>query len=49
LITSTEPESGVSLEPYVGRNIGVKGTLGTIQIGENTQKITTVRTVFERD
>ncbi len=49
IVSYLEPENGVSLEPYVGRDIGVKGKLGAIQIGENTQKLTTVQTVFERD
>jgi hypothetical protein len=49
VVSYLETENGVSLEPYVGRNIGVKGTLGTIQIGEKAQKLTTVQTVFERD
>ncbi len=49
VVSYLEAENGVSLEPYVGRNIGVKGTLGTIQIGKNTQKLTTVQTVFERN
>ncbi|MBR4105364.1 MAG: hypothetical protein IKK39_15065, partial [Thermoguttaceae bacterium] len=49
VVSYLEAENGVSLEPSVGRNIGVKGTLGTIQIGENAQKLTTVQTVFERN
>ena len=49
VVSYLEAENGVSLEPYVGRDVGVKGTLGTIQIGEKTQKLTTVQTVFERD
>ena len=49
IVSYLEAESGVSLEPYVGRDVGVKGTLGTIQLGEKTQKLTTVQTVFERD
>lgn len=49
IVSYLEAENGVSLEPYVGRDVGVKGTLGTIQIGEKAQKLTTVQTVFERD
>ncbi len=49
VVSYLETEKGVSLEPYVGRDVGVKGTLGTIQIGEETRKLTTVRTVFERN
>ena len=49
VVSYLETEKGVSLEPYVGRSVGVKGTLGTIQIGENAQKLTTVQTVFERN
>lgn len=49
IVSYLEAENGVALEPYLGREIGVKGTLGTIQIGEKTQKITTVQTVFEQD
>ena len=49
VVSYLETENGVSLEPYVGRDVGVKGTLGTIQLGEKTQKLTTVQTVFERD
>lgn len=49
VVSYLEAENGVSLEPYVGRDVGVKGTLGTIQIGEKTQKLTTAQTVFERD
>ena len=49
IVSYLETENGVSLEPYVGRDVGVKGTLGTIQIGEKAQKLTTVRSVFERD
>ena len=49
IVSYLEAENGVSLESYVGRDVGVKGTLGTIQIGEKTQKLTTVQTVFERD
>ncbi|MBQ6826675.1 MAG: hypothetical protein IJO46_01570, partial [Thermoguttaceae bacterium] len=49
VVSYLEAENGVSLEPYVGRHIGVKGTLGTIQLGENAQKLTTVQTIFARD
>lgn len=49
VVSYLEAANGVSLEPYVGRNIGVKGTLGTIQIGENAQRLTTVQTVFEQN
>lgn len=49
IVSYLEAERNVSLERYVGRKIGVKGTRGTIQIGENTQKLTTVQTVFAQE
>ena len=49
IVSYLETEEGVALERYVGRPIGVKGARGTIQIGENTQKLTTVRTVFPQE
>lgn len=49
IVSYLEAERNVSLESYVGRKIGVKGTRGTIQIGENTQKLTTVQTVFAQE
>ncbi len=49
IVSYLEPANGVSLEPFVGRDVGVKGTLGTIQIGEKTQKLTTAQTIFEHD
>ena len=49
VVSYLEAENGVSLEPYVGRDVGVKGTVGTIQIDQTPQRITMVRTIFERD
>lgn len=47
IVSYLEAENGVALEPYVGRKIGVTGTPGSLQIGQNTQKLTIVRTIFE--
>ncbi|MBR2003474.1 MAG: hypothetical protein IKK39_03565 [Thermoguttaceae bacterium] len=49
IVSYLEAERNVSLESYVGRKIGVKGTRGTVQIGKNTQKLTTVQTVFAQE
>lgn len=47
IVSYLKAENGVALEPYVGRKIGVTGTPGSLQIGQNTQKLTIVRTIFE--
>lgn len=47
IVSYLEAEQGVALEPYVGRKIGVTGTAGSFQKGENAQKLTIVRTIFE--
>ncbi|MBR4833154.1 MAG: hypothetical protein IKU86_02320, partial [Thermoguttaceae bacterium] len=47
IVSYLEADQGVALEPYVGRKIGVTGTVGKFQAGQNAQKLTIVQTVFE--